>query len=133
VPAIRLFSPCAGGTECVTRWQAAPFEDQSMLPPPLPTENHNKENTEATKAAMLAMANAGPLSRLLVSQTCSSTRCVCATQYAHTTRDQPPRVSTWLVALLPTACGTNQLLGGWLSVADTVQLERMEWVELAVK
>ena len=45
--------------------QAAPFEDQSMLPPPLPTENHNKETTEATKAAMLAMANAGPLSRLL--------------------------------------------------------------------
>jgi len=44
-----------------------------------------------------------------------------------------PRVSTWLVALLPTAYGTNQLLGGWLSVADTVQLERMEWVELAVK
>ena len=42
-----------------------------------------------------------------------------------------PRVSTWLVALLPTAYGTNQLLGGWLSVADTVQLERMEWVELA--
>ena len=40
-----------------------------------------------------------------------------------------PRVSTWLVALLPTAYGTNQLLGGWLSVADTVQLERMEWVE----